>query len=248
MALLIVTWIAQLALIVHVMKTGRPFYWVWILFMAPGIGAAAYLIAEVIPEMQSSYAARRAIRNVKRTLDPGADLRRRQLEHRLSGSVDAARHLATELMESGRYAEAITHYRNALTGLYEDDPDLMLGLASAQFGNGDAEGCRETLDELKERNPDYRSAEGHLLYAKALEASDDLDGALEEYEALAGYYPGAEARVRYAQLLERMEKPELARQEYAQMLAAAELAPTHFRKAQKKWLAQAKEGAARLKV
>ena len=151
-------------------------------------------------------------------------------------------------MENGRYGEAIEHYRAALTGLYEDDPDLMLGLATAQFGNGDAAGCRETLDALKERNPDYRSAEGHLLYAKALEAADDLDGALEEYEALAGYYPGAEARVRYAQLLERMEKPELACQEYANLLAAAELAPKHFRKAQKKWLAQAKEGAARLKV
>ena len=125
---------------------------------------------------------------------------------------------------------------------------MMLGLAAAQYGHGDAAGCQETLDALKEHNPDFSSAEGHLLYAKALEASDDLDGAREEYEALAGYYPGAEARVRYAQLLERLEKPELARQEYAQMLAAAELAPKHFRKAQKKWIAEAKEGAARLKV
>ena len=151
-------------------------------------------------------------------------------------------------MENGRYREAIDHYRKALTGLYEHDPDMMLGLATAQFGHGDAAGCRQTLDELKENNPDFQSAEGHLLYAKALEAEDNLDGAIEEYEALAGYYPGAEARVRYAQLLERMDKPELARQEYDQMLAAAELAPKHFRKAQKKWLAEAKEGAARLRV
>ena len=134
-----------------------------------------------------------------------------------------------------------------LTGLYEHDPDMMLGLATAQFGDGDAAGCRRTLDALKEHNPDYSSAEGHLLYAKALEAGDDLDAALQEYEALAGYYPGAEARVRYAQLLERMEKPERARQEYAHILAAAELAPKHFRKAQKKWIAEAKDGAARLK-
>ena len=233
MPLLIVTWIAQLLLIVHALRNGRPYYWIFILLMAPGIGAVAYVLVEILPDLQGSFAARRAMRNVKRTLDPGAD---------------AARQLAAELMENGRYAEAIEHYRSALTGLYEDDPDLMLGLATAQFGNGDAAGCRETLDQLKERNPDYRSAEGHLLYAKALEAADDLDGALEEYEALAGYYPGAEARVRYAQLLERMDKPELARQEYANLLAAAELAPKHFRKAQKKWLAQAKEGTARLTV
>lgn len=248
MALLILTWIGQMLLIIHVMKTGRPFYWAWILLIAPGVGAAAYLIAEILPEMRNSHSARRAMRRVRRTLDPGADLRQRQLEHRLSGSVDAARHLAAELMENGRYAEAITHFRTALSGIYETDPDLMLGLATAQFGDGDAAGCRETLDALKQHNPEYRSPEGHLLYAKSLESCDDLDGALEEYAALAGYYPGAEARVRYAQLLERTDKPELARQQYAQMLAAAELAPKHFRKAQKKWLAEAKEGAARLKV
>ncbi len=247
MALLIVTWVVQLLLIVHVLRTGRPYYWVLILLIAPGIGAAAYLIAEMLPELQANYTARKTLRRVKRTLNPGGELRQRQLEHKLSGSVDAARHLAAELIENGRYSEAITHYRTALTGLYENDPDLMLGLATAQFGDGDAEGCRKTLDDLKEHNPDYRSADGHLLYARALEALDDLDGALEEYEALAGYYPGAEARVRYAQLLERMDKPELAGQEYAQLLAAAELAPKHFRKAQKKWLTEAKEGAARLK-
>ncbi len=248
MPLLILTWLVNLALIVHALKTGRPYYWIMILLIAPGIGGVAYLLVEVLPDLQGSFAARRAMRNVKRTLNPGADLRQRQLEHKLSGSVDAARHLAAELMENGRYGEAIAHYRDALTGLYENDPDLMLGLATAQFGDGDAAGCQETLDALKEHNPDYRSAEGHLLYAKALEATDNLDGALEEYEAIAGYYPGAEARLRYAQLLERMEKPELARQEYDQMLAAAELAPKHFRKAQKKWLAEAKEGAARLKA
>ncbi len=248
MALLIVTWVGQMLLIIHVMKTGRPFYWAWILLLAPGVGAAAYLIAEILPEMRNTMGGRRAMRTVKRTLDPGGELRRRQVEHRLSGSVDAARHLAAELMDNGRYGEAVTHYRTALTGIYETDPDLMLGLATAQFGDGDTEGCRETLDALKEHNPEFRSAEGHLLYARALESCEETEAALQEYSALAGYYPGAEARVRYAQLLERMEKPELARQEYAQILAAAELAPKHFRKAQKQWISQAKDGAARLKV
>ena len=247
MPVFIATMVIQLLLIVHVLKTGRQYFWVLILLIAPGIGAIAYFLVEILPDLQGNMAARRAMRNVKRTLNPGAELKQRQLEHKLSGSVDAARHLAAELMESGRYSEAVEHYRSALTGLYEHDPDMMLGLATAQFGSGDAAGCKETLDALREHNPDFSSAEGHLLYARALEASDDLDGALEEYEALAGYYPGAEARVRYAQLLERKEKPELARQEYDQILASAELAPKHFRKAQKKWIAEAKEGAARLK-
>ena len=58
---------------------------------------------------------------------------------------------------------------------------------------------------------------------------------------------GAEARVRYAQLLERTNELDRAKQQYAKILAAAELAPKHFRKAQKEWLAQARDGATRLR-
>ena len=246
MPLFILTYIIQIALIVHVVRTGRPPYWIFILLLMPGIGAAAYCIIELLPGLSNDFRARRAMRSVKKTLNPGGDLRRRKLEHRLSGSVDATRHLAGELMESGRYAEAVDHYRNALTGLYADDPDLLLGLAQAQFGNDDAAGAVETLDLLKDKNPDYRSPEGHLLYARSKEACDKLEAAEEEYAAVAGYYPGAEARLRYARLLERLDKTDEAREEYADILASAELAPRHFRKAQKKWIAEAKSAVARL--
>ena len=246
MPLVILMYIVQFGLIVHVLKTGRQMYWVFILIIAPGIGALAYFIVEILPDLQNNMRAKRALRGVRKTLDPGGDLRRREIEHRLSGSVDAARHLATELMEKGRYGEAITHFRTALGGIYEHDPDILLGLATAQLSDGDAAGSKETLDTLREQNPDYRSPEGHLLFAKVLEALDELTQAEEEYSALASYYPGVEARIRYAALLERVEKTDLARDEYTAILEAAELAPRHFRVAQKKWLAEAKKGAARL--
>lgn len=247
MPFLILMYIVQIGLIVHVMKTGRPPYWCFVLLMAPGIGALAYIIVEILPNLQNDMRAKRALRGVRRTLNPDGDLRRRQMQHRLSGSVDAARHLATELMEKGRYAEAVTHYRTALSGIYEHDPDLLLGLATAQFGDGDATGSKITLDTLKETNPEYRSPEGHLIYARALEELGELEQAEEEYSTLAGYYPGVEARIRYAQLLESVDKQDIARQEYEAIIAAAELAPRHFRSAQKEWLAAAKTGAARLR-
>jgi hypothetical protein len=246
MPLLILSVIVQLALVVHVMKTGRATYWILILLMMPGIGAAAYFIVELLPELTNSRGGRRATQGIRRTINPGADLRQRQREHQLSGSVDAARHLAQELIENGRYAEAIEYYQSAMTGIYEHDPDLMLGLAHAQFGSAEAESCKLTLDKLKDENPDYRSADGHLLFARALEQCGDLHKAEEEYAAVATYYPGAEARVRYAQLLERIEKTELAHKEYADIVTAAELAPRHFRMVQKKWIATAKSGKSRL--
>jgi hypothetical protein len=51
----------------------------------------------------------------------------------------------------GNFAEAIEHYEKALTGLYEDDPDLLLGLAQAQFANADYEKSKQTLEGLISR-------------------------------------------------------------------------------------------------
>ena len=247
MPLLILSVIVQIALIVHAVRTGRSPYWVFIILMVPGIGSLAYFIVELLPELTGDPRTRRAYRGIKKTLNPGADLRQRQREHRLSGSVDAARHLASELIASGNFAEAIEHYEKALTGLYEDDPDLLLGLAQALFANADYEKSKQTLEGLIEKNPDFRSPEGHLLYARAAEQCEDLALAEIESKTVAAYYAGAEAKVRYAALLERVDKNDDALEAYEDIVNIAELAPRHYRKAQKQWISQAREAVSRLR-
>jgi hypothetical protein len=190
--------------------------------------------------------ARSAIRGIRKRLDPEADIRRHKKMHKLSGSVDAARHLAGELVASGRFDEAIRHYEEALKGLYEHDPDLLLGLAQAQFGHGEFSKAQATLNTLIEHNPDFRSQDGHLIYARSAEECGDLEKAEEEYKAVATYYSGAEAEIRYARLLEKVGKASEALPVYQDVVTAAELAPRHYRKAQKAWIAEAREGIKRL--
>jgi hypothetical protein len=246
MPLLVLSALVQVVLIVHAVKSGRSPYWVFILLIAPGIGPLAYFIVELLPEITGSRRARAAYRGVRKSL--GGDLRQRKREHQLSGSVDAARHLASELIDHGKYAEAVDHYEKALSGLYEHDPDLMLGLATAQFGDGQYRSSKQTLEKLIEKNPDYKSADGHLLYARAAEKCGDLDLAESEYEAVAGYYAGAEAKARYAALLEQRDKKDRALEVYEDLVNIAELAPRHYRKAQRPWIAEAREGISRLRA
>ena len=246
MPLLVLTYIVQIGFIVHALRTGRNTYWIFILLMAPGIGGAAYFIVELLPGLMSGHRARSAVRGVTRTLNPGADLRQRQKEHKLSGSVDATRHLAAELVDSGRYAEAIELFEGTLTGLYEYDPDLLLGLAQAQFAAGQFEKARVTLDRLIEQNPDFKSPEGHLLYARAVEACGDDEKALDEYRSVAAYFAGAEAQLRYALILEKLERPAAALTQFEEIVASADLAPRHFRKAQREWINEARSGVKRL--
>ena len=236
MLLLILPILIQVLLIIHVIKTGRNQLWIWVLLFVPVAGGIAYIAVEMLPELFRSRAAQRSARTFRKAMDPGADLRRYESEARVAGNVASRQRYAEELVRHARYDEAIGQYREALSGLYEHDPNLMLGLAQAQFGKGDASGARSTLDELIRRNPDFRSPTGHLLYARALEAEGNVNKALEEYRVLAPSYPGAEAAVRYAQLLQAQGRQEEARQVARELLEQARIAPGHYRRAQRPWL------------
>ena len=96
-----------------------------------------------------------------------------------------------------------------------------------------------TLDDLIRKNPEFKSADGHLLYARAVEAEGDMAKALSEYATLSEYYPGAEAGVRYARLLNKSDQRPLAQQTLKALLDRAKFAPAHYRKAQREWLDEA---------
>jgi hypothetical protein len=242
MLYLILPIVLQVLLIIHVIRTGRNQLWIWVLLFLPLAGGIAYLAVEILPELFRSRAAQRTARGLRQAMDPARALRRYESEARVAGDVASRQRYAEELLRHQRYDEAIGQYRQALTGLYEHDPNLMRGLAQALFAKGDAAGARTTLDELIQRNPDFRSPSGHLLYARALEGEGNISKALEEYAVLAPSYPGAEAAVRYAQLLETQGRRAEAQNVVRELIERARIAPSHYRRAQRQWL----DAAARL--
>ncbi|HUO78801.1 MAG TPA: tetratricopeptide repeat protein [Steroidobacteraceae bacterium] len=232
----ILTLLIEVGLVVHVIKTGRNTIWIWVLVLLPGVGMLAYLLVEVLPDLFRSRATRSAMRGVQRAVDPDRDLRRATATAAVSDTVVAKARLGAELARRGEYATAIETYRAGLKGIYEHDPTLLLGLAEAQFAAGDAGGARTSLEALIANNPDFKSADGHLLYARALEAEGNLAKAESEYRAVAGYFPGAEARVRHALLLKKSGRGAEARAALEDVVKSAELAPRHVRRAQAEWL------------
>ncbi|MET0292649.1 MAG: tetratricopeptide repeat protein [Steroidobacteraceae bacterium] len=239
MILVVGSIVIQALLIVHCIKTGRNTIWIWVIALLSYAGIVAYVAVELLPDLFRSRTAQRTVRGVKKAMDPGADLRRYEEQARLTGNVSSRQKYAEELVRQGRGAEAVDVYRQALTGLYEHDPDLLLGLARAQFQSGQPGEARATLDRLIAKNPEFRSPEGHLLYARALESEGDRARALDEYRVLAGYYPGAEAAVRYAQLLRSQDQRDEARKALTDLLDQARAAPPHYRRVQEDWLKQA---------
>jgi hypothetical protein len=80
-----------------------------------------------------------------------------------------------------------------------------------------------------------------LLYARALEQSGRTDDALYEYQALANYYPGAEARVRYGLLLNKGDRQNEAKAVFNEILIQLKRAPKYVRRVQAEWIALAEK-------
>lgn len=230
----------QVALVIHILKTGRNTLWIWLIILVLPIGVIAYFVVEILPELMGSRTAKRAATGLRKTVDPHRDLRAASQKLAVNDSVDSRRKVADQLLERGRYDEAMEHYRAAMTGIYSHEPLLMLGLAKAQFAKGQLAETRQTLDELIANNPDFKSPEGHLLYARALQGEGNIDKALSEYKSLVKYYSGAEAMYRYASLLKQQGQIEPANAMLKDLLANAELAGAVFRREQQEWLDAAK--------
>lgn len=235
------TYLIQLLLIIHVLKTGRNRYWILILIMLPMIGGLAYLLIEILPELSGGITGQRAMRNVRQAVNPGAELRRHADAWDQSPNADNARRYAEALLDAGKHDEAEQVLDTALSGFFSTEPSLLLLKARSRFESGAAAESVELLERLQQENPEFRSPEGHLLYARALDACDREEEALEAYRAVASYFPGVEARYRLVAALIAQGATDQARAEAEQLLKDARLAPAHFRKSQKPWLDRTRE-------
>lgn len=231
----------QIACGVHVVRTGRPLYWLFILLFFSYIAVLIYFIAEVLPDLRNNPSARRTARRVRSQVDPDRELRQADRRLAMADTVENRRQLAEECLRSGDHARAESLFSESLRGIHRTDPDLMLGLARAQYGQGKAQDARATLDALIATNPDFRSSEGHLLYARAVEDMGDAAAAREEYAALVPGYPGEEARARYALLLGRTGEPAAARRLFEEIVHRCETAPDYYRREQREWFTLARK-------
>lgn len=228
--------LVQIVLIIHVLRTGRDRIWIWVLIFLPLIGGAAYLVMELIPEWRGTVRGQKTLRQVKSTLNPGADTRHWANAWEQSPNAENARHYAAALIEANQHDEALTVLAKAMGGLFQHEPNLMLLKAQAEFAQEHFNEANTTLSALVSENPDFKSAEGHLLFARTLEQLGETERSLEEYQAVSHYYPGAEARFRYCAALQTANHREQAQTEVERMLKDAKLAPAHFRKSQREWL------------
>jgi hypothetical protein len=226
---------------VHAVRSGRGSSWLVIILMFPMLGSLVYVLTQVLPDLKNSRAAQQAKGAVRRVIDPEAERRKAEAQLAMSDTIANRLSLARAAAARGDFAPAIQQFQASLRGVYENDAAIMLELAQAQFAYGQAAASRSTLDALRAANPQFRSHEGHLLYARALEGEGDTARALDEYRALvANNFPGEEGRARLAFLLLRLGGAAEATKVFDDMQTRFALAPKFYREAEADWLQQVK--------
>jgi len=231
--------VIDISLVIHAAKTGRFSPWAYIILMIPIAGAIAYVVVELVPEWLGTYQGQKARSRIGKALNPEKIYRALKEELEIVDTIANREALAEECMTLGRFDEAKAQYDAILTMKLGDEPQYMLGRARAEFGLGRFAEAQTTLDELRSRWPDWQSADGHLIYARTLDEEGRLDEAVEEYQALSGYYVGAEPRVRQGLALRKLGREAEARAVLADVVRQMSRAPKFARKVQAEWISMA---------
>jgi len=205
----------------HVMKSGRPYWWIFIIMAFPVMGCVIYYFVEVFPGSREHRRANQAARSLARVLQPDADLRKRVEELEICGSVDNKLALAVECMSRQMYADAAKLYESCLNGAYAADGAILFGLAKSAVEAGAWSKADATIARLKKDAPKMRPTETRLLEARVLEGRGENDAALAVYRELLPVFVGLEARFRYGSLLLRLGKTEAAMEMFNEVVRHA---------------------------
>lgn len=233
MPILILSFIIQVTLIIHVLRTGRPFWWIIFILFAPGIGSAVYVVLEILPASGIFSTVRKAEQKIVKALDPTRELRAAQDAFDLTPTMGNRLRLAHASVEMGDFANAEMLYRDCLEGQFVDDHAALLGHARALVELGRNQQAIERINQLRVLGRE--GAAEALVFARAAEALEQNQEAEEAYAFAAPRIPTMEAQARYIRFLRHVGKDVEATRELQEFDIRLSRVPRHFQSDARKW-------------
>ncbi len=137
-------WLVQIGLVIHALRTGRPYWWIWVLIGAPVIGGIAYVFVELVPELRvgrgpglSSWKPR------------SWRIKELRAEVEENGIVKYRLALAEELHAAGKYDEAAEAAEECLQGVFRNDPHTLACVARYRLDAGKYAEALDAVDQIR---------------------------------------------------------------------------------------------------
>ncbi len=226
----------QIIMAVHVLRTGRSWYWLWIIFIFPFLGAAAYFFMEFLPGFQKF-----SLDSVLNSLVPGMELR--HLENTLAetDTVQNRKALGDYWLAQGQAGKALELFRECVKGVFKDDGEMNVRLCSALVELGKYQEAKGILEGLRQKKVAYETSQRDVLYGRALEGLGKKADAIRVFEDLQSRFGSeVEGCYRLAKLYAQEGQKDKARALYGDILKKAKRFAPHYRHAMRIWTSSAK--------
>jgi len=222
-------------LCVHVVKTGREMYWLFIILAFQPLGGIVYALIAVIPDFTSGGAARQLKSAARKAMDPHGDYRAAQQAVEDSPTVANRMRLAAAASAMGRHEEAEQMYAEAAHGIHAEDPALLFGRARALIELDRPAEALPLLDKLGELGEAGRTPQAAVLMGRAHHMLGNMTEADTAYGWAAGRLPGLEGIARYAAFLAETGRKADAEEAMVEIEKRASRATAQFRKEARHW-------------
>lgn len=227
--------IVAIALAVHVVRTGRELFWLWIILIFQPIGGIVYLIAIVLPELMRGPGAQRLGATARAALDPTREYREARQACEDTPTVRNQSRLAQAAAALGRHDEAERLYAEAAQGIHADDPALLLGRANALLELNRGAEALAVLERLRADESEGQTPSAVLALGRAYEATGRIEEAEAALSEASARLPGFEGMGRYAAFLARTGRKDQARDLVADMDKRLTKLAAQFRREGKQW-------------
>jgi hypothetical protein len=197
MLFLILSYLPALLCGIHVVRSWRELYWLWILVIAGPLGAAVYFFAIILPELMGGRAARGVGRAAQRALDPERDYRAALRALDDTPTIGNRMRLAQAAAALDRWDDAEAQWAQCADGQWADDPAVLMGHANALLELGRWQDALAKLEQLKALGPEGATPTVALAFGRAYEGLGRNEDADDAYRFAADRVPGLESGARY---------------------------------------------------
>jgi hypothetical protein len=225
------SFILQAVAVIHFIRRRPDTYWLWIILFFPGLGALAYIVAEVIPDaglLRGSLRAfprRRRIRELETII----------LDNPAIGNFEE---LADLYLEEGKYARARELYDKVIAR-HGNGPDPFYRRGIAALELGDYPAAVADLEHVVSSDPkyDFHRAIGLLGHAYARTGQHQL--AEQRFRQATDISTLSETYFNFASFLAAQHRPAEARAWAERILAKKPTMPGYLRRRERPWFRKA---------
>ena len=223
--------VLQAIAIAHFARRRPDTYWLWIIIIGGGLGAAAYILLEVVPDaglLRTSFQVFPRRRQIKQLQAAIID----------NPSIGNYEELGDLYLEDGQFARARECFDKVIASR-PDTPDPFYRRALAELALDDATAAVTDLEEVFDRDPkyDYQRAAG--LLAHALGKTGQVERGLKVFADTLELSTLSETQYNYAALLAEQGKKAEAKEWAERVLRKKLTMPSYLRRRERPWFRKA---------